>query len=152
MKKMICKQWDFRSKKVENHKWMKLAAGHIENIAEFSQKNIGTVHTFQGKEAATVILCLAASNVRNKSGGIRWINSKPNLINVAITRAKRHLFVIGNYKDWGGGEVTEELQENNMAIYSNLDHLKSSSMVDYGTPAPINLELVKDRVEFNFGG
>jgi hypothetical protein len=58
----------------------------------------GTIHTMQGKEAAVIILVLGGSS---ENGGAReWAVSKPNLLNVAVTRAKRRLYVIGDRNDW----------------------------------------------------
>lgn len=93
------------------------------NAKQFVQENIGTVHTFQGKEASTVILCLAASSVRKNTGGISWVNSKPNLLNVAVTRAKHHLFVVGNYKDWAQGPLSYELQNTGMRYFDGVEQL-----------------------------
>ncbi|SON48981.1 DEAD/DEAH box helicase [Vibrio tapetis] len=64
----------------------------------FLKHNVGTVHTFQGKENDTVILVLGCDE--KNSGGASWASSKPNLLNVAVTRAKKHLFVIGDTKVW----------------------------------------------------
>lgn len=67
-----------------------------EAIADWLQARVGTVHTFQGKECETVIFILGG-----KTAGARsWAASSPNIINVAITRAKRRLYVIGNRKAW----------------------------------------------------
>ncbi|MFZ6731177.1 hypothetical protein ACO0LG_04555 [Undibacterium sp. Ji42W] len=36
-----------------------------------------------------------------KTAGARsWAATKPNIINVAITRAKRRLYVVGNKRAW----------------------------------------------------
>jgi superfamily I DNA and/or RNA helicase len=67
-------------------------------LKKWCNKRIGTVHTFQGKEEDTVLLVLGAD--REHSGAAQWAASKPNLLNVAITRAKRRLFVIGERSLW----------------------------------------------------
>ena len=49
--------------------------------------NVGTVHTFQGKEAPIVFFVLGAD--RQSSGAARWAVTEANIMNVAATRAKR---------------------------------------------------------------
>lgn len=62
-------------------------------------KRIGTVHTFQGKEEDTVILVLGLS--AESQGSADWASSKPNLLNVALTRAKKRIYIIGDSDIWG---------------------------------------------------
>ncbi|CAK1253386.1 ATP-binding protein [Fructobacillus tropaeoli] len=57
-------------------------------------KSIGTVHTFQGKENKIVIFVLGADEESKHSAD--WAFAAANLANVAITRAKEELFVIGD--------------------------------------------------------
>ncbi len=67
-----------------------------EVVKAWLQSHVGTVHTFQGKEAESVILVLGG-----KSAGARdWAGARPNIINVAITRAQRRVYVIGNKRAW----------------------------------------------------
>lgn len=72
---------------------------------EESKGMAGTVHTFQGKEAEHVIFLLGGNP---KSPGViaTFAGKKPNLVNVAVTRAKRRLYVIGDRSYWtGAGDV-----------------------------------------------
>ncbi len=66
---------------------------------ETAKEMCGTVHTFQGKEADFVIFLLGGDPSR--PGVISgFAGRKPNLINVAVTRAKKRLFVIGSKAFW----------------------------------------------------
>ncbi|HKX30180.1 MAG TPA: AAA domain-containing protein, partial [Blastocatellia bacterium] len=69
------------------------------NISQWTEERVGTVHTFQGKEADTVVIVLGAQ-ANDAIGARRWAGSKPNLLNVAVTRAKQRLYVVGNHGAW----------------------------------------------------
>ena len=56
--------------------------------------NVGTIHTFQGKEAPIVFLVLGAD--KSSSGAARWAVDEPNMMNVAATRAKEEFYIIGD--------------------------------------------------------
>jgi len=58
----------------------------------------GTIHTMQGKEAQVVVIVLGGNT--EGSSARDWAVSEPNLLNVAATRAKRRLYVIGDRNDW----------------------------------------------------
>jgi hypothetical protein len=67
--------------------------------ASFTREHIGTVHSMQGREADVVIFILGTD--RSASGKARqWVGNPPNLLNVAISRARRRLFVIGRFSEW----------------------------------------------------
>lgn len=58
--------------------------------------NVGTVHTFQGKEAKIVYFVLGADT--DSKGAAKWAVTEPNMMNVASTRAKEEFYVIGDKK------------------------------------------------------
>ncbi|MBV1870414.1 MAG: hypothetical protein KUG76_05860 [Gammaproteobacteria bacterium] len=76
---------------------------------EWLKDNIGTVHTFQGKENSIVIIVLGCS--ADNQGGAVWASDLPNLLNVAITRAKSNLYVIGDVDVWGGRKYFRDLKQ-----------------------------------------
>jgi hypothetical protein len=59
----------------------------------------GTVHTFQGKEADVVIFVLGADPKR--PGVIaHFAAARPNLLNVALTRARKRVYIVGDHDLW----------------------------------------------------
>lgn len=69
-----------------------------KQLIEKLKKSIGTVHTFQGKEADSVIFVLGAD--QDTQGATRWASSTPNILNVAVTRARYRVYVIGDARVW----------------------------------------------------
>lgn len=70
--------------------------------------NVGTIHTFQGKEAPIVFLVLGAD--QQSAGAARWAVSEPNMMNVAATRAKKEFYIVGDkklYLKCGSDVITE---------------------------------------------
>lgn len=67
-------------------------------LKNWCNARIGTVHTFQGKEERVVWLVLGCDE--QTAGAAQWAASKPNLLNVALTRAKRYVFIFGNKQIW----------------------------------------------------
>ena len=66
---------------------------------DWLKDRIGTVHTFQGKEAEGVILMLGAGRGA-KAGSRNWAAKAPNLLNVAVTRAMQSFYIVGNHELW----------------------------------------------------
>lgn len=73
-----------------------------------SLNRIGTVHTTQGKESDVVIIVLGGGS----AGARAWAASKPNLLNVATSRAKKRLYVIGDCEDWGRRKYFDVMRRN----------------------------------------
>jgi len=76
---------------------------------------IGTVHKMQGREADTVILVLGGDP--DKPGSRRFARETPNLLNVAVTRARRRLYVVGNYETWGSERYFTSLRDPAILTY-----------------------------------
>ncbi|PZR23743.1 MAG: hypothetical protein DI535_23310 [Citrobacter freundii] len=82
----------------------------VENVESWPYERIGTVHTVQGREAEAVIFVLGAP-MEAQNGARGWAGGSPNLLNVAITRAKEVLYVVGNRELWKRAGVFGELSE-----------------------------------------
>lgn len=82
-----------------------------EQVKQWIHTNIGTVHTFQGKEATTVIICLGVDSGTKGDGAIEWASKSPNILNVAVTRAKNNLYIVGDASKWALKPYFEEAYE-----------------------------------------
>ena len=74
----------------------------------WTSERVGTVHVAQGREAEAVIFVLGAP-APQQIGARGWAGGRPNLLNVAVTRAKEVLYVIGNRQLWSGAGLFREL-------------------------------------------
>lgn len=68
-------------------------------VKAWCKASVGTVHTFQGKEQAAVLMVLGVGT--GNTGSATWAAAKPNLLNVALTRAQQHFYVVGAGEIWG---------------------------------------------------
>lgn len=57
--------------------------------------HIGTIHKFQGSEFSVIIM---SSVVFRDTDSVSFIDGAPNLLNVAVSRAKRLFILVGSYK------------------------------------------------------
>jgi hypothetical protein len=79
----------------------RLSSFGISDPDDWIWNYIGTVHTFQGKEAKAVILLLGAPSPM-QNGARNWATSNVNLLNVAVSRAKQNFYIVGNKELWSG--------------------------------------------------
>ena len=83
-------------RKVARHCRALLRAMHVSE----ERVRCGTIHTFQGREADMVFLVLGSTPGQAGWGSRQWASRTPNILNVALTRARSLVYVIGNWRDW----------------------------------------------------
>lgn len=71
----------------------------------------GTIHTFQGKEADIVFIVLGTKPGQAGARSRAWAARTPNMLNVALTRARSRVYVIGNAEDWSQHRNFDVLHE-----------------------------------------
>lgn len=79
----------------------KLIESYGELVEKWCENCCGTVHKFQGKESNEVIFLLGCDN--NATGAVNWVKS--NILNVAVTRAKYRIYIVGDSKLWTKSEI-----------------------------------------------
>ncbi|MCY8972169.1 AAA domain-containing protein [Bacillus atrophaeus] len=79
-------------------------------VNDWTRSSIGTIHTFQGKEADIVYFVVGTD--QNSDGAANWSCSKPNLINVAVTRAKKEFYIVGDYHRLSKKQYYKSIAEN----------------------------------------
>lgn len=90
-------------------------------LREWCRESIGTVHTFQGKENNVVWMVLGCDS--NTLGAVSWAASKPNLLNVALTRAKHRFFMIGDVSIWSKQQYFD-------TAYTNLNKISPEEFLE----------------------
>jgi superfamily I DNA and/or RNA helicase len=70
-------------------------------ISDFIENHIATVHKMQGKETKVVVFMLGTDPSWAKKAR-DWAARSVNLLNVAVSRAQRRLFIIGDFAEWQG--------------------------------------------------
>lgn len=82
----------------QNYQWITEGMISVKRFKDWVNQCVGTVHTFQGKEADMVILCLGVDD--SNIGAASWATQTPNIMNVALSRAKYRIYVVGDKKIW----------------------------------------------------
>ncbi len=84
VRKLLCSLLDARN------------AAPKAKVRAWGTASVGSVHTFQGKEMQTVVLLLGGAT----DGAVGWACQTPNILNVAVSRAQRRLYVVGERAQW----------------------------------------------------
>lgn len=109
---------------------------------KYSDIIVGTAHKFQGDEREIMILStVLAPNMKQST--IDWIQTPHNLINVAVTRARNSLIVIGDFitmkKQVG---VLKDLSE----YIDDIELTKRSSVAEYKLLTYLGMQGIKPAV------
>ncbi|MBE6348143.1 MAG: hypothetical protein E7064_04290 [Spirochaetaceae bacterium] len=119
-----------KNKKAENEKYKVYVISPFSTVVkrinallkenDIKDIDCGTVHKFQGKQAEEVFFVLGCS-LKTK-GAVNWVNA--NIVNVAVTRAKFRLYIVGDRELWLGNrnfEIAQELLLNGPIDYKTRD-------------------------------
>ena len=107
----MIKNSDFYRKEPRVKKWL-------------DDNNVGTVHTFQGQGTDEVIFLLGCD--KNATGAANWVNR--NIVNVAVTRAKFRIYLVGDRTVWTCKPVKVARERTgNVTGADKLDNILSAS-------------------------
>lgn len=86
---------------------VELGEGEGARFSAQSGLALGTVHRFQGGERSIVVF----SSVITKPSSLPFLNARPNLLNVAISRAQHHFVCLGHRAVLAQGQRTRLLTQ-----------------------------------------
>jgi len=114
---------------------MELIADMIRKTKELKNMDItvGTTHRFQGDEKDIIIFSPAISQ-GIKQTTLNWIHTTTQLLNVAITRARSVLMIVGDKK---------KCSEAGGFLKSLLEHAESKKELDVNFDSPVEEKLFK---------
>lgn len=96
---------------------------------------VGTVHKLQGDERDIVIMNAVLTSPDEIMRSLLW--SKKELVNVAVSRAKKHLILIGNEKG------IKDIENKEVPLYLLYEHIKDNGIVINGEELLNKLSLSK---------
>ncbi|MFC4127127.1 DEAD/DEAH box helicase [Nocardia rhizosphaerae] len=74
---------------------------------EFATHQVGTVHGAHSNSAEVVVLVLGTAPAAG--GARRWAAANPDVLNAAISQARRRVYVIGNHRLWSSQRYFDQL-------------------------------------------
>lgn len=97
--------------------------GQLE-IPNSQQISVDTVDSFQGGEREAIIVSFVRSNQNGNSGFLEFPEEGPRRLNVALTRARKRLVLVGNWETLGTIAPHRSSEDSCAPLYSRLaEHL-----------------------------
>ena len=97
---------------------------HQLEIDQPKRVTIDTVDSFQGGEREAIIVSFVRSNEKGHSGFLEFPEEGPRRLNVALTRARKRLVLIGDWDTLGTVAPHRSPEESCAHHYANLaEHL-----------------------------
>lgn len=93
---------------IGQRRWIQSQMLQIGRTSPCARIRVVTSQGIQGQES-NIVLCSLVANLKDKPLGIGFI-SQANQVNVEVTRAKRFLFLTGNFKGWCEAVVNREMK------------------------------------------
>jgi hypothetical protein len=103
-------------------------ASKVNNLDIDEPRNvtIDTVDSFQGGERDVIVVSFVRSNDDRRSGFLEFPDEGPRRLNVALTRARKRLVLIGDWETLGTIAPHRSSETSSAPVYSRLeDHLVS---------------------------
>lgn len=110
-------------------------------LTAWMNTHIGTVHTFQGQGAQEVIFFPGCCD-STKDGTLHFVNA--NIVNVAVTRAKSRLYIVGDWDTWKKNKNFKVMQN----VMSNMTDMTEICRSDESCKSKIGLSLSETNVDF----
>ncbi|AEN07850.1 AAA ATPase (plasmid) [halophilic archaeon DL31] len=105
---------------------------HLHNHVEerTNRITIDTIDAFQGSEREAIIISFVRSNDTGESGFLTLPDEGPRRLNVALTRAKKHLSIIADFETLSQTPNYRNEQETSSQIYAELaDFLRNQEVM-----------------------
>ena len=98
--------------------------------------DVGTIHSLQGSEKNTIILS-SAITPKTSTRTLEWINENKELINVALTRAKKNFILACDLE-----ALEKNSKDQNSDLLTLAHYIKNNGNIDV---VPINKSITYDR-------
>lgn len=103
--------------------WSQLHRLDIDNV---DQVTVDTVDSFQGGEREAIVVSFVRSNPEGNSGFLTFPEEGPRRLNVALTRARKRLILVGNWETLSTTAPHQSEEDGCASIYRELFNLFES--------------------------